>query len=122
MSRLIVVACGAGINTSTVAEDIIKQRVEQEGYTDVVVKRILMADIEGYIARPDLVMVVSMMKNLSHVPGAGLSRHAIPHRHQSRKGGHITKDSGRIEKEITDQTFVRFQNTFQEEKIRCKSY
>ncbi len=62
MSRLIVVACGAGINTSTVAEDIIKQRVEQEGYTDVVVKRILMADIEGYIARPDLVMVVSMMK------------------------------------------------------------
>ena len=62
MSRLIVVACGAGINTSTVAEDIIKQRVEQEGYTDVVVKRILMADIEGYLARPDLVMVVSMMK------------------------------------------------------------
>ena len=62
MSRLIVVACGAGINTSTVAEDIIKQRVEHEGYTDVVVKRILMADIEGYLARPDLVMVVSMMK------------------------------------------------------------
>ena len=62
MSRLIVVACGAGINTSTVAEDIIKQRVEQEGFTDVVVKRILMADIEGYLARPDLVMVVSMMK------------------------------------------------------------
>ena len=62
MSRLIVVACGAGINTSTVAEDIIKQRVEQEGYTDVLVKRILMADIEGYLARPDLVLVVSMMK------------------------------------------------------------
>jgi|SRR5271157_657432 len=62
MSRLIVVACGAGINTSTVAEDIIKQRVEQEGFTDVVVKRILMADIEGYLARPDLVLVVSMMK------------------------------------------------------------
>ena len=62
MSRLIVVACGAGINTSTVAEDIIKQRVEKEGYTDVTVKLILMADIEGYLARTDLVMVVSMMK------------------------------------------------------------
>ena len=62
MSRLIVVACGAGINTSTVAEDIIKQRVEKEGFTDVTVKRILMADIEGYLARTDLVMVVSMMK------------------------------------------------------------
>lgn len=62
MSKLIVVACGAGINTSTVAEDIIKQRIEQEGFTDVTVKRILMADIEGYLARPDLVIVVSMMK------------------------------------------------------------
>ena len=62
MSRLIVVACGAGINTSTIAEDIIKQRVQKEGFTDVDVKRILMADIDGYIARPDLVMVVSMMK------------------------------------------------------------
>ena len=62
MSRLIVVACGAGINTSTIAEDMIKQRVQQEGLTDVEVKRILMADIEGYLARQDLVMVVSMMK------------------------------------------------------------
>ncbi len=62
MSRLIVVACGAGINTSTIAEDTIKDRVQKEGYTDVEVKRILMADIDGYLARPDLVMVVSMMK------------------------------------------------------------
>jgi galactitol-specific phosphotransferase system IIB component len=62
MSRLIVVACGAGINTSTIAEDSIKERVQQEGLKDVEVKRILMADIDGYIARPDLVMVVSMMK------------------------------------------------------------
>ena len=62
MGRLIVVACGAGINTSTVAEDIIKERVEKEGYHDVTVKRILMADIDGYIARQDLVLVVSMMK------------------------------------------------------------
>ncbi len=62
MSRLIVVACGAGINTSTIAEDSIRERVVQEGLADVEVKRILMADIEGYLARPDLVMVVSMMK------------------------------------------------------------
>ncbi len=62
MSRLIVVACGAGINTSTIAEDSIKERVQQEGLKDVEVKRILMADIDGYISRPDLVMVVSMMK------------------------------------------------------------
>lgn len=62
MSRLIVVACGAGINTSTIAEDSIRERVAQEGLADVEVKRILMADIEGYLSRPDLVMIVSMMK------------------------------------------------------------
>jgi galactitol-specific phosphotransferase system IIB component len=62
MSRLIVVACGAGINTSTIAEDTIKERIQTEGFKDVEVKRILMADIEGYLSRPDLVMVVSMMK------------------------------------------------------------
>jgi galactitol-specific phosphotransferase system IIB component len=62
MSRLIVVACGAGINTSTIAEDTIRERVAKEGLADVEVKRILMADIEGYLSRPDLVMIVSMMK------------------------------------------------------------
>ncbi len=62
MSRLIVVACGAGINTSTIAEDTIKSRVQKEGFTDVEVKRILMADIDGYTSRADLVMIVSMMK------------------------------------------------------------
>jgi len=62
MSRLIVVACGAGINTSTIAEDSIKERVAKEGFADVEVKRILMADIEGYLGRTDLIMVVSMMK------------------------------------------------------------
>jgi galactitol-specific phosphotransferase system IIB component len=62
MSRLIVVACGAGINTSTIAEDSIKERVAKEGFSDVEVKRILMADIEGFLARSDLIMVVSMMK------------------------------------------------------------
>jgi galactitol-specific phosphotransferase system IIB component len=62
MSRLIVVACGAGINTSTIAEDSIKERVAKEGFSDVEVKRILMADIEGFLSRTDLIMVVSMMK------------------------------------------------------------
>jgi galactitol-specific phosphotransferase system IIB component len=62
MGKLIVVACGAGINTSTIAEDSIKERVVQEGFFDVEVKRIMMADIEGYLARSDLIMVVSMMK------------------------------------------------------------
>jgi galactitol-specific phosphotransferase system IIB component len=58
MGKLIVVACGAGINTSTIAEDSIRERMAKEGMADVEVKRILMADIEG----SDLVMIVSMMK------------------------------------------------------------
>ncbi len=62
MSKLIVVACGAGINTSTIAEDSIRERMGKEGLTDVEVKRILMADIEGYLSRTDLIMIVSMMK------------------------------------------------------------
>jgi galactitol-specific phosphotransferase system IIB component len=62
MGRLIVVACGAGINTSTIAEDSIKERMRKEGLDDVEVKRVLMADIEAYASRPDLVMIVSMMK------------------------------------------------------------
>ena len=60
MGKLIVVACGAGINTSTIAEDMIKERMEAEGFEDVTVKRILMADIDGYIGQMDL--IVSMMK------------------------------------------------------------
>ncbi len=70
MSKLIVVACGAGINTSTIAEDSIKERLQKEGITDVEVKRVLMADIDGYAARPDLIMIVSMMKifRTFHVP------------------------------------------------------
>jgi len=62
MSKLIVVACGAGINTSTIAEDSIRERMAKEGFSDVEVKRILMADIEGYLTRTDLIMIVSMMK------------------------------------------------------------
>lgn len=62
MSKLILVACGAGINTSTIAEDSIQERMDAEGFSDVDVKRILMADIDGFLSRTDLVLVVSMMK------------------------------------------------------------
>jgi galactitol-specific phosphotransferase system IIB component len=62
LSKLIVVACGAGINTSTITEDSIRERLDQEGMMDVEVKRILIADIERYASRPDLILVVSMMK------------------------------------------------------------
>ena len=70
MGKLIVVACGAGINTSTIAEDSIRERMAQEGFSDVEVKRILMADIERFLSRSDLVMIVSMMKifRTFHVP------------------------------------------------------
>jgi galactitol PTS system EIIB component len=60
MGKLIIVACGAGINTSTIAEDLIRERLKAEGMHDVEVKRILMADIDGYIGRMNL--IVSMMK------------------------------------------------------------
>ncbi len=60
MGKLIVVACGAGINTSTIAEESIRERLEAEGLDDVTVKRILIADIDGYIGQMDL--IVSMMK------------------------------------------------------------
>ena len=60
MGKLIVVACGAGINTSTIAEDMIRTRLEEEGLDDVDVKRVLIADIDKYVGRMDL--VVCMMK------------------------------------------------------------
>jgi len=60
MGKLIVVACGAGINTSTIAEDMIRERLDQEGMDDVDVKRVLIADIDKYIDRMDL--VICMMK------------------------------------------------------------
>jgi galactitol-specific phosphotransferase system IIB component len=60
MGKLIIVACGAGINTSTIAEDAIRERLSQEGLTDIEVKRILMADIEKYVGR--MTLIVSMMK------------------------------------------------------------
>ncbi len=60
MGKLIVVACGAGINTSTIAEDMIRERLDKEGMEDVEVKRILIADIDKYIGRMNL--IISMMK------------------------------------------------------------
>jgi galactitol-specific phosphotransferase system IIB component len=60
MGKLIIVACGAGINTSTIAEDTIREGLAAAGFEDVEVKRILIADIDKYIGRMDL--VVSMMK------------------------------------------------------------
>jgi PTS system galactitol-specific IIB component len=60
MGKLIVVACGAGINTSTIAEDMIRERLDAEGMEDVEVKRVLIADIDKYVGRMDL--VVCMMK------------------------------------------------------------
>ena len=59
MGKLIIVACGAGINTSTIAEDMIRERMEAEGL-DAEVKRVLIADIDKYLGRMDL--VVCMMK------------------------------------------------------------
>ncbi len=60
MGKLIIVACGAGINTSTIAEEMIKERLQAEGLDDVEVKRILIADIDKFVDRMDL--VVCMMK------------------------------------------------------------
>ena len=60
MGKLIVVACGAGINTSTIAEDMIREKLESEGLDDVEVKRVLISDIDKYVGRMDI--VVCMMK------------------------------------------------------------
>ena len=60
MGKLIVVACGAGINTSTIAEDEIRSRLQAEGIEDVDVKRVLMADIDRYMGQ--MTLCVSMMK------------------------------------------------------------
>ena len=60
MGKLIVVACGAGINTSTLAEDLIRERLDNEGMADVEVKRVLMADIDKYVDQ--MTIIVSMMK------------------------------------------------------------
>ncbi|MFO7943870.1 MAG: hypothetical protein R6U51_06185 [Anaerolineales bacterium] len=60
MGKLIIVACGAGINTSAIAEEMIRDRIESEGLSNVNVKRVLIADIDKYMDRMDV--VVCMMK------------------------------------------------------------
>lgn len=60
MAKLIAVVCGAGINTSTLAEDQIRERIQKDGLYDVEVKRILYPDIERYIGMMNV--VVSMTK------------------------------------------------------------
>jgi PTS system galactitol-specific IIB component len=60
MGKLIAVVCGAGINTSTIAEDQIRERIRKEGLADVEVKRILYPDIERFVGHMNL--VVSMTK------------------------------------------------------------
>jgi len=60
MNKLIAVVCGAGINTSTIAEDQIRERIEKEGLPNVEVKRVLYPDIDKFIGR--MTVVVSMTK------------------------------------------------------------
>ncbi len=60
LSKLIIVACAAGINTSAIAEDTIRRKLAAEGLNDVEVKRIHIDGIDAYIGRMD--MVVWMMK------------------------------------------------------------
>ena len=66
MGYTIVVACGAGINTSTLGEDMISERCKAEGWQDVTVKRVLMADIDAHIGKMDI--LVSMMKVYREFP------------------------------------------------------
>jgi len=56
----IVVACGAGINTSTLAEDMIRERLSKEGRGDVEVIHVLMSNIEAYEDKMDI--LVSMQQ------------------------------------------------------------
>ena len=60
MSYRIVVACGAGINTSTLGEDMIRERLSKEGRGDVEVIHVLMSNIEAYEDNMDI--LVSMQQ------------------------------------------------------------
>jgi len=56
----IVVACGAGINTSTLGEEMIRERLSNEGRWDIEVVRVLMSNIEAYEDKMDI--LVSMQQ------------------------------------------------------------
>jgi galactitol-specific phosphotransferase system IIB component len=60
LSYRIVVACGAGINTSTLGEDMIRERLSKEGRGDVEVIHVLMSNIEAYEDNMDI--LVSMQQ------------------------------------------------------------
>ena len=60
MSYRIVVACGAGINTSTLGEEMIRERLSKEGRGDVEVIHVLMSNIEAYEDNMDV--LVSMQQ------------------------------------------------------------
>lgn len=60
MSYRIVVACGAGINTSTLGEEMIRERLSKEGRGDVEVIHVLMSNIEAYEDNMDI--LVSMQQ------------------------------------------------------------
>lgn len=56
MGYRIVVACGAGINTSTLGEEMIRERLSKEGRGDVEVIHVLMSNIEAYEDNMDILI------------------------------------------------------------------
>jgi galactitol-specific phosphotransferase system IIB component len=60
MSRLIVIACGAGVNTSSLAVAMIDERLLKEGIMDVKVQKCLIQEIDRFQGR--MTLVVLMMK------------------------------------------------------------
>jgi len=60
MSRMIVIACGAGVNTSSLAISMIEERLLKENIMDVQVKKCLIQEIDRFRGRMDLVIL--MMK------------------------------------------------------------
>jgi galactitol-specific phosphotransferase system IIB component len=60
MSRMIVIACGAGVNTSSLAVAMIDERLLKEGIMDVKVNKCLIQEIDKYRGRMNLVIL--MMK------------------------------------------------------------
>ncbi len=60
MGYRIVVACGVGINTSTLGEELISERLKEEGRDDVEVIHVLMSNIEAYEDNMDI--LVSMLQ------------------------------------------------------------
>jgi galactitol PTS system EIIB component len=60
MSRMIVIACGAGVNTSSLAVAMIDERLLKEGIMDVKVNKCLIQEIDKYRGR--MTLVILMMK------------------------------------------------------------